>query len=245
MGEEFLRPLDHFRRHARQPGYMHAPALVGGARRHLMEKHQRVAVLLHQHLHVGHPRQPVHRRQLEIVGRKERAAADSPMEMLHHCLRDRQPVERARAPAHLIENHQAPRRGPVENAGCLRHLHQKCARPSGQVIAGADAGKQPIDDPHPRPPGRHEAAGLCHHGHQRRLANERALASHIGPRHQQHRRGLRSIGRVGEPGRERQIVGHQRAGGQQFLEHRMAACLNSEFTVERNLRPHPAAAGGD
>ena len=92
---------------------MHAPALVGRAGHHLVKKHELIAVLLHEHLRVAHPRQPVECGELEIVRRKQRATADSALEILDHGLGDGQSVERARAPAHLVEDHEAPWRGPV------------------------------------------------------------------------------------------------------------------------------------
>ena len=52
--QQVAGPLDHGRRHAGQPGHVHAPALVGGAGGHLMEKHQLVAVLLDEHLGIAH-----------------------------------------------------------------------------------------------------------------------------------------------------------------------------------------------
>ena len=115
------------------------------------------------------------------------------LEMLDHRLGDRQAVEGARAPAHLVEDHEASRRGPVEDPGSLRHLDQKRARPAGEVVARPDPGEEAVDDAEPAPPGRHETAGLGQHGQQRRLADEGALAAHVGAGDQQDRRA--AVGR--------------------------------------------------
>ena len=167
---------------------MHAPALVGRARHHLVEKHELIAVLLHKHLHVAHPRQPVECGELEIVRGKQRATADSALEILHHGLGDGQSVERACAPAHFVEDHEAPRRGPVEDPRRLRHLHEERARAAGEIVTRADPREEPVDDADAGPLRRHEAAGLCQHGHERSLPDERAFAAHVGTGHEQDRR---------------------------------------------------------
>ena len=239
-----MGPLDHQFRHASQPGHVHAPALIGGARHHLVEKNKLFTVLLHQHLHIAHARQPVERRQLEIVRRKQRATADPPVKVLDHCLRDGEAVKRARAPADLVEDHQALRRGPIQNPRRLRHLHEKCAGAAGKIVARADPREEPVDDAHAGPFRRHEAAGLRQHRHQRGLTDERALASHVWA-------GDEEYGRVGGgslaaaaagcgQGCDREVVGYKRACRQQVFQHRVPTCFDEELTGFGDLGPHPS-----
>ena len=154
--------------------------------------------------------------------------------MLDHRLGDGEAVERAGAAAHLVEDHEASRRGPIENPRGLCHLHEKCARTPGEVVTGADPGEEPINDADPRPLGWNKTAGLSHHGHERRLPDERALAAHVGAGDEQDRGGPDTAGSEGE------VVGHEGAGRQEILQHGMAARLDQEFAVIRDFGPHPA-----
>ena len=203
-----------------------------------MEEHELVLMLLHEHLHVGDPGQPLERRQLQVVGGEERAAADAALQVLDNGLRDRQAIVGARAAAHFVEDHEALRRSAIEDPRGLRHLHQKRARTPREVVAGPDPREQPVDDTDAGPLRGHEAASLGHHGHQRCLADERALAAHVGPGDEQDRR------RGPTPGGEAEIVGDERAGREEFLEHRMTARVDHELAPCGDLWPHPAAGPG-
>ena len=203
-----------------------------------MEKHELVVVLLHEHLHVGHPGQLVERRELEIVRGEERAAADLRLQVLDHRLGDREAVIGARAAADLVEDHEAAGGGPIEDSRGLRHLHEKCACAAGDVVARADPGEEPVDDADPGPLRRHEASGLREHCKERRLPDERALATHVGPGHEED--GRRAVA----AGREREVVGYERAGRKQALENRMTPFVDQKLTARRDLGPHPAARSG-
>jgi hypothetical protein len=62
------------------------------------------------------------------------------------------------------------------------HLDHERALPPGQLIARAHAGKDPIGDAHRGLLRRHETADLRHQRNQGHLADERALAGHVGAR---------------------------------------------------------------
>ena len=60
------------------------------------------------------------------------------------CPREAQAVERARAAADFVEDHQAARRGVVQNVRGLAHLHHERGLPARQIVAGADAGEDAV-----------------------------------------------------------------------------------------------------
>ena len=85
------------------------------------------------------------------------------MEPFDDRLRDGEAVEGARAAADLVEDHEAPRRGAVEDPRRLCHLDEEGAGAGGEVVAGADPGEEPVDDPDPGAAGRDETPRLRHH----------------------------------------------------------------------------------
>ena len=93
------------------------------------------------------------------------------------------------------------------------HLDHERAPPGGDVVVGADAGEDAIDDADMRRLGRHEAADLGHQHDQRHLAQVGALAGHV-------RAGQQHDPRVGP---ERGVVGHELARRQAVLDDRVAA----------------------
>ena len=138
----------------------------------------------------------------------------------------------------------------------MRHLHEKCTRPTSEVIASTDPREEAIHDTYAGTLGRHEAPRLGHHSHERCLANECAFATHVGTGHQENRRRLVdrrclapacigcSTGGIGsgvEPGLKRHVVGHQRAGGKDLFEHRMTTGLDQQFASCSDIRSHPSS----
>ena len=100
--------------------------------------------------------------------------------MLDHRPGQRHAVVGARAAADLVQDHQAPRRGRVQDPGRLDHLDHERALAAGQFVAGADAGEDPVGHADRRLLRRHEAADLGHQRDQCHLADVRALAGHVG-----------------------------------------------------------------
>ena len=70
-------------------------------------------MLFDQHLYVADAGQFVERSQLQVVGGKQRAAADCAVEMFDNCLGDCETVIGAGATADLVEDHKAPLRGAI------------------------------------------------------------------------------------------------------------------------------------
>ncbi len=162
---------------------MDAVTLVGGPRDDLVQEDHVVGILADGHIPVRRGRQRLRQLgQFVVMRGKQRAAADHVVQMLGHGPGERDAVVRARAAADLVENHQAPRGGRVEDAGRLRHLDHERALPFAQLVAGADAGENAVGDADPRVAGRHERPHLRQDRDQRRLPNVRAFARHVRAR---------------------------------------------------------------
>ncbi len=162
------------------------------------------------------------------------------MQMLDRRPRQRKPVVRRRAAAHLIQQHQRARCRRVQNRRRLRHLHHERRPPARHVIARANARIDAIHQPQPHPLRRHKAAALRHDHQQRRLAQIRALAAHVRPGDQQQRRLAGS--RVARA--QMQRVRHKSPRAlvlQPPLDHRMPARHELQHPARIHLRPHPSA----
>ena len=94
------------------------------------------------------------------MGGEQGPAADVVVQVLGDRPGERDAVERARAPADLVEDDQAARRGVVEDVGRLGHLDHERALAPAQLVGRADAGEEAVDDADPGPLGRDEAADL-------------------------------------------------------------------------------------
>ena len=81
-----------------------------------------------------------------VVGGEQRAAADVVVQVLDDGPGQREAVVGARPAADFVEDHQAARRGVVEDAGRLGHLDHERALAPGQFVAGPDAGEDPVGD---------------------------------------------------------------------------------------------------
>ena len=140
------------------------------------------------------------RGQLVVMGREQRAAAVDLVQMLDRGPGDRQPVEGRGAAADLVEDHQRLRAGLVQDRRGLDHLDHEGRAAARQVVGGADAAEQPVDDADPRRLGRHEGADLGQDRDQRVLAQEgRSCRPCSG----------RSAATAGGPGRQRAVVGDE------------------------------------
>ncbi len=102
------------------------------------------------------------RRQLVVVGGEQGAAAVDLVQMLDAGPGDRQPVEGRGAAADLVEDHQRAGAGLVEDGRRLDHLDHEGRTAARQIVGGADAAEQPVDDADPAVVRRHEAADLRH-----------------------------------------------------------------------------------
>ena len=73
-------------------------------------------------------------RQLEVMGGEQGVGAQIAGQMLRRRPRQAEAVEGAGAAADLIHQHQAFRRGVIEDVGRFRHFHHKGGTAAGQVV---------------------------------------------------------------------------------------------------------------
>ena len=111
----------------------------------------------------------------------ERAAVRRVVEVLDERPRDREAVEGGRAAAHLVQDDQAPRRRAAQDRRRLEHLHHERRLPAGEVIGGADAREDAVEDRDLRLRRRHERARLREQDRRRDLPQVRRLAAHVRP----------------------------------------------------------------
>ncbi|OPZ97911.1 MAG: hypothetical protein BWY71_01435 [Planctomycetes bacterium ADurb.Bin412] len=147
--------------------------------------------------------------------------------MLRNRPRQRQPVIGARPPADLVQDHQRPLRGVVDDVGRLGHLHHEGGLAPRQFVAGADPRENPIDQPDLGAFGRDETARLRQQHQQGRLPDIGALAAHVRPGNDR---------QVPVPVSQGHVVGHELAG-KLGLQHRMPALRNHHFLLLVQLRP--------
>ena len=116
--------------------------------------------------------------------------------------------------ADLIENDQRARAGLIEDGGSFDHLDHEGRAPAGEIVGGADAREQPVDDADMRAARRNEAAHLREDRDQRVLPQERGFARHVGTGDQPDAAGVRSVGR-----RSRIVGDGLPSAAQSLLDH--------------------------
>ena len=84
------------------------------------------------------------------------------------------------APADLIQDQERIFGGLMENIGDLRHLHHEGGLSGGEIVAGADAGEDPIHHADMGVFGGDEAAHLGHENDQRHLPHISGFTGHVG-----------------------------------------------------------------
>ena len=184
-----------------------------------MQEAQFAARVLHQHLGVGHVG-PLLRQRIElvVVGGEHAAGADLVGQVFRHRPGDGEAIEGGGATADFIEQHQRARAGVVKDVGGLRHFHHEGGLAGAEVVAGADAGEDPIGDSQPGGLRRNPAADLRHQLQQARLAQVAAFAAGVGAReHEQ-------VGVGFAP--QADAVGGEGLLHQELFHHRMATRLD-------------------
>ncbi len=106
-----------------------------------------------------------------FVGRREEVVGDGPG--------DRDAVVGACAAADLVEDDEGAGRGVVEDVRRLAHLDHECRLAAGEVVAGADAGEELVDDADPRCRRRHVGAHLAEDDDEGDLPDVGRLAGHV------------------------------------------------------------------
>ena len=124
----------------------------------------------------------------------------------------------------------------VEDVGDLAHLDHEGGLAAGEVVLGADAREDAVDDADAGRGRGHEGAHLGHEHEQRGLADVGALAGHV---------------RAGDERDPALAVEHgvvrdeALAASRACLDHGMARVAQLERPVLEDLGPHVVAAGGD
>ena len=208
-----------------------------------MEEHHLAPPLLDPHGVIGQIRQLRREgRQLVKVGGEQRPAAVDLMQMLDRRPGDRQPVEGRGAAPDLVEDHEGPRAGLVEDGRRLHHLDHEGRTPPGKVVGGAHAAEQAVDDADMGALRRHERTHLGEDGDQRVLPQKRALSRHVGPGDEPQPAVFlsvadREVAIVGDEGAALLPVHHR-------LDHRMAAAGDPQCRTVIDHRPGVAGFGG-
>src|SRR5438105_9144495 len=115
-----------------------------------------------------------------VMGGEERAGAGVLLQMLDYRPGDREAVEGGGSAANFVEEDEARRRGVIEDAGDFAHFDEEGGAAASEIVGGADAGEDAIDDGKPGLAGRDEAAHLRHKGDERGLTEVGGLAAHVG-----------------------------------------------------------------
>ncbi len=157
-------------------------------------------------------------RQIVVMRRKKRGRAELVVDELRGRPGDRAAVGRGGAPAHLVEQHQ--RVGPriVEDLRQFAHLAHERRLAAGDVVGGADAGEQPVEDGERGCLCGDERPGLCEDGRERDGPHVRRLAAHVRPRDHRDR-----------PAREVDVVRDERLLG--ALDDRVPTALDLDASV--------------
>ena len=195
---------------------------------------------LHPHGDAGELVEPLRkRRHLVIMRGEQRARTVRLVQMLDGRPGDGEPVEGRRAAADLVQDDEASFRRLVEDRRRLDHLDHEGRTSARQIVGGAHAAEQPIDDADMRAFRRNEASHLRQDGDQRVLAQERRFAGHVG------------TGDEPQPfaavAREIAIVGHERARmrlKQCRFHHRMPSAHDLERQAFIDERPRITLVDG-
>ncbi len=203
----------------------------------LVQEHHPVFGFADRHVVVAHPRQQVAELgQLVVVGGKQgaRAQARVVVDVFDHRPGDRQAVVGARAAPDFVQHQQRARGGVVEDVRCLDHLHHKGRLPGVDLVLGADARENAVHQADARLGSRHKAAHLRHQRDQGHLAQEGALARHIGAGDQAHDLAFLKYA----------VVGHETFGAHAAFDHRVAPIPDFENGIGGDLRAGIAVQGG-
>ncbi len=110
------------------------------------------------------------RRELVVVGREERPRVDVFHQVLGDGPRQAQAVVGGRPAAYLVEEDKALRRRVVHDVGRLGHLDEEGGAAAREVVRGADAREDAVDEADGRAARGNERPRLRQKRYQRRLA---------------------------------------------------------------------------
>jgi hypothetical protein len=214
-----------------------AVGAVGGAGGDLVEEDHLALPLLHAERVAGEAGEAGGQRgELVVVGGEEGAAAVRLVEVLDDGPGDREAVVGGGAAADLVEDDEAAGCREVQDRGGLDHLDHEGRAAAGEVVGGADAGEQAVDDADAGAGGGDEAAGLGEEGDERVLAEEGALAGHVRAGEEPQGRGGAEVAVVADEG----LV----VAGERLLDDGVAAGLDVECGAVVDDGADVAALGG-
>ncbi|KPM85644.1 hypothetical protein AOR10_24195, partial [Vibrio alginolyticus] len=200
---------------------------------HPVHEDDAIPVLRRGEVNIGHPLGLLGQgRHLEVVGGEQGKGAGAG-QVLGAGPGQRQAIEGAGAAADLVHQHQAFIGGVVQDAGGLGHLHHEGGASAGQVVRGADAGKDTVHRADLRLVCRHEAAGVGEQHDQRCLAHVGGLAAHVGAGDHQHAAVVA----------HHQVVGHEGSVGDS-LHHRVATAADGDARGLGQVRAHELQGAG-
>ena len=219
---------------------MDAEAVLASAGDQLAQEQDLAVLLAHAHVGVVDPGESVrHAVEFVVMGGEQRlgAALRVLVQELGDGPRDADAVVRARAPADFIEQDERAVRQVVQDGRGFVHLHHERRFAGTEVIRGAHAGEDLVDEPHPHRAGRHIAAHLRHEGDERRLPEQGTFSGHVGAGDHEDLLVVPI---------ERDVVGHIGFPvGQTPLDDRMATADDFEFVALHEDGPGVAVVLGD
>src|SRR5690606_25393993 len=191
----------------RQLGYLQAVTLARWPFLHLVQKYDVVLVLGGVEVNVddtGHRLRQVG--DFKIMGREQAEGAHFFRQMLGASPGQGEAIEGAGAAPDFVHQHQAALGGVVQDIGGFGHLHHKGGAATGQIVGGANTGKNAINQPYVRRLGRYKTAHLGQPGNQRRLAHIGGFTAHVGAGDDQHMTLWAEHQIVGYKGRARDLL---------------------------------------
>ncbi len=207
-------------------------ASVRGTRDEAVQQDDPVRTVLDREMGVARRLQGAHEvGELMVVRRDDRPGLGSVVEVAQCRPRDREAVERAGPPAHLVQQDERVLVGGPEDLRDLAHLHHEARLPSSDLVGESHPGEQLGDAPDAGEPRRDERPRLGQDHEQSDLAHVRRLAGHVRPG--EHEETVRRGIEVG-------IVRHE-PFGKGPLEHRMPALAHDEASGRIHLGPDVAA----
>ena len=150
-------------------------------------------------------------------------------DVLEDGLRDGHTVEGGRAAADLIEDDEALAGRVLQDGGHLVHLDHEGGLSGREVIGGADSREDGVADGDAGGGGRDEAAHLCHQHDEGDLSHVGRFTGHV-------RTG--DDGGLGVVEVECRVIRDEGRAVQQLLDHRVAAVLDDDAAVLRDLGAH-------
>ena len=204
-----------------QPGHLDAERAIRGAGLDLAEEDDRVLPLTGRYVEVTDAIVVGGQiRQLVIVGREERPRRLAG-EVLGDGPGDGQAIEGRRAASDLVEQDQRAARRVSQDVSRLLHLDHERRLSAQDLIGGADAGEDAVDDADARLAGGDEAPHLRQQGDEGRLTQERRLPAHVGTREDEEANAIAA---------DAEVVRDERVG-EDPLHHRMAPLAVAQIVV--------------